>query len=275
VRPVVIVPPTSAPRPILVEVPHAGTHVPDEVRPELLLDEPAVRRDADLYVDRLYRDAPRLGAVLVYTEISRFVVDLNRAEGDVDAQSVAGHPSPRPDAPRGLIWRVATDGTPAIAAPLSLGSWRRRVSLYHTPYHTALDEHVAELRARFGRVLVLSGHSMPSVGKATHADPGKRRADVVPGDRKGASCAPEVTGAAIAHFRNAGCSVAPNDPYMGGETTRRLGRPVEGIHALQIELNRDLYMDEETFAVREGGFQRVRDLCLGVVDRLASVAERL
>src|SRR5947207_2299145 len=118
-RPVIVVSPSGsrAPRPIVVEVPHAGIQVPPEVRSELLLDESAIRRDADLYMDRLYRDAPALGAVLVYTEISRFVIDLNRAEGDVDSLSVVGHPAPRADAPRGLIWRIATDGTRAIARP--------------------------------------------------------------------------------------------------------------------------------------------------------------
>jgi len=274
-RPVVLVPPAGAPRPILVEVPHAGVAVPDEVRADLLLDGDGVRRDADLYVDRLYRNAPALGATLVYTEVSRFVVDLNRAPDDVDAQSVAGLPSARADAPRGLIWRVATDGTRALAAPLTVEKWRARVERFHAPYHRALDEEVAKLRARFGSVLVLSGHSMPSVGKATHADPGKRRADVVPGDRRGASCSPSVTSASVDHFAAAGLSVAVNDPYQGGETTRRLGRPADGIHALQVELNRALYMDEATFAILDGKFEKLRSLCEGLVERLAETAERL
>jgi N-formylglutamate amidohydrolase len=274
-RAVVVTPPRGAARPLLVEVPHAGVAVPGEVRPELLLDEDGVRRDADLYVDRLYREAPALGATLIHTEVSRFVVDLNRDPGDVDARAVADHPHPRADAPRGLIWRVATDGTQALAAPLSLASYQRRVERYHAPYHAALDGAVAELRARFGRVIVLSGHSMPSVGKATHADPGRRRADVVPGDRRGTSCAPSVTRAAIELFTDAGFSVSPNDPYLGGDTTRRLGRPAEGLHALQIELNRDVYMDEATFAVREHGFARLQSLCSQLVERLAALAERL
>jgi N-formylglutamate amidohydrolase len=276
---VVIVPPAGAARPLLVEVPHAGVGVPDEVRKELLLDDAGVRRDADLYVDRLYARAPSLGATLIYTEVSRFVVDLNRAPDDVDELSVAGHPSPKPlalgGAPRGLIWRVATDGTPALGGPIPLDSWRGRVERYHAPYHRAVDAQVEALRARFGRLLVLSGHSMPSVGKATHADPGKRRADVVPGDRRGAACAAEVTRSAVELFGGAGLSVAPNDPYQGGETTRRLGRPDEGLHALQVELNRDLYMDEASFEPRQPGFDRLTDLCSSLVEKLAALAERL
>src|SRR2546430_14654678 len=118
-RPVVLVPPRAAPRPVVVEVPHAGTAIPDEVPGELLFDEGALLRDADLHVDALYRAAPALGATLLYSEVSRLVVDLNRDPDDVDACSVAGHPSPRPDAPRGVIWRLATDGTPLLRAPLS------------------------------------------------------------------------------------------------------------------------------------------------------------
>jgi N-formylglutamate amidohydrolase len=278
-RAAVVVPPTGEARPILVEVPHAGVGVPPDVRPELALDDDGVRRDADLYVDRLYARAPELGATLIYTEVSRFVVDLNRSADDVDELAVAGHPSPRPldqgGAPRGLIWRVATDGTPALAAPIALASWRARVERYHAPYHRAVDGVVASLRARFGKLVVLSGHSMPSVGKATHADPGKRRADVVPGDLRGRACAPSVTETAERHFRAAGLSVATNDPYQGGETTRRLGRPDDGVHALQVELNRDLYMDEASFAIKEPGFARLAALCEELVDKLGALAYSL
>jgi N-formylglutamate amidohydrolase len=271
-RPVVIQrPEAAAERPLVVEVPHAGTAIPDEVRPELVLDDDGVRRDADLHVDRLYREATRHGATLLYTEVSRFVVDLNRAAGDVDARSVPAHPAPLADAPRGLIWRVTTDGQETLRAPLTLASYRARVERYFHPYHAALDAEVERLRARFGRVVVLSGHSMPSVGKATHADPGKRRADVVPGDLEGRSCDPRVTALAASHFGAAGLSVAPNDPYKGGNTTRRLGRPGDGIHALQVELNRDLYMDEASFAIKEEGFRRLADLCLALVGELARI----
>src|SRR5579883_3392869 len=261
-RAVVVVEPTGEPVPVVVEVPHAGTAVPDEVRGELLLDGDGVRRDADLYVDRLYAEAPALGATLVYTEISRFVVDLNRAPDDVDARAVAGWPIAR-EAPRGLIWRVATDGTPVLREPIPRASWARRVERYHAPYHAALDRVIENVRARFGRVVILSGHSMPSVGKATH------------GDRRGASCSPRVTAAAMALFSGAGMSVAPNEPYQGGETTRRLGRPDAGRHALQVELNRDLYMDEATFAIRDDGLARLRALCGRLVASLGEVAKTL
>lgn len=274
-RPVVVFSAQGQQRPIVVEVPHAGLAVPDEVRPELALDADGVRRDADLYVDRLYRQATALGATLIFSEVSRFVVDLNRDPDDVDAASVPAHPRPQREAQRGLIWRVTTDGVAALTAPLSLDSWQRRVARYHAPYHRALDEELSRVRARFGKVVLLSGHSMPSVGKATHADPGQRRADVVPGDLLGAACDPRVTAACVDLFRGAGHSVAVNQPYKGGGTTRRHGRPAEGVHALQVELNRDLYMDEVTFSIKEPAFTHLEELCLELVDRLAAVAEAL
>ena len=274
-RSVVVVPPEGAARPIVVEVPHAGIFIPEEVRAECALDAAAIQRDADLYVDRLYRGATRLGATLIFTEISRFVVDLNRDRDDVDRASVPDHPAPRTDAPRGLIWRVTTDGLETLTRPLTLASWAHRVEQYHAPYHRALDEALADTHARFGRVVLLSGHSMPSVGKATHADPGQRRADVVPGDLEGHACSPQVSATAVAHFEAAGMSVAPNDPYKGGGTTVRHAHPDQGVHTLQVELNRDTYMDESTFVIKDAEFARLESLCLGLVDRLAELAERL
>lgn len=274
-RPVVVLPARGAPRPLIVEVPHAGLGVPGAQQDSLLLDEDERRRDADLEVHRLYGRAPELGVTLIYSEISRFVVDLNRADDDVDDRTVTGLPTPRPDAPRGLIWRLTTRGTPTMAAPLTRAQYERRVELYHAPYHRALDAAVEELRRRYPQVIVLSGHSMPSVGKATHADPGRRRADVVPGDRRATTCDPAVTAAAVGHFESHGLRVAVNDPYLGGETTRRLGRPSDGLHALQVELNRDLYLEEESGALKAGGFAWLAALCDGLVDRLADLAPAL
>lgn len=274
-RPVVVQPPSGRPRPIVVEVPHAGLHLPAEVRASLLAEPAALARDADLYIDRLYAPAARLGATLVYTELSRFAVDLNRFPDDVDQLSVPDHPRPRADAPRGLIWRVTGDGRSVLGAPLSLAAWRSRVERYHAPYHRALQATLVGARARFGRVLLLSGHSMPSRGRSSTGEPGPRRADVVPGDLEGRACSPRVMQETVAHFDAAGLSVSANDPYKGGATTQRHGRPEDGFHALQLELNRDLFLDEERGEVDERGFARLQHLCLSLVDRLGDLAASL
>jgi N-formylglutamate amidohydrolase len=111
---------------------------------------------------------------------------------------------------------------------------------------------------------------MPSTGRQGHRDPGRRRADVVPGDRDGTSCAPSLSRHVGEHFRARGYSVAFNDPYKGGFITRHHGQPATAIHAIQIELSRDLYMDEETFAIRDDGFARVSDTLAALLESLAT-----
>jgi N-formylglutamate deformylase len=109
---------------------------------------------------------------------------------------------------------------------------------------------------------------MPSRGRVGHTDLGRVRADVVPGDREGQSCSPALLALVTRHFMAAGLTVQPNDPYKGGFITTHHGRPAERIHAIQIELRRDLYMDEEKFTVAEPGFDRLRGLIAGLLSEL-------
>jgi N-formylglutamate amidohydrolase len=244
--------------PVLVSVPHAGLDVPTDVRRELLVDEAVLRNDADLAVDELYADAPQSGATLLVALLSRYVVDLNRGVGDVDRWSVPDHPSPLADARRGVIWRLSTCGQPALARPLTLAALRDRIRRFHEPYHTALREELFALRAAHGHALLIDGHSMPAHGRGENGSAWRRRADIVPGCDGGASCAPELVSAACRFFRERGYSVAVDDPYRGGFITRNYGKPHEGIHALQIEVNRDLYLDPITLELKSRGFSRLR-----------------
>ena len=217
-----------------------------------------VRSDADLFVDRLYRlGEPGGPEVYVAAQLSRFVCDLNRDPDDVSAGAVPEHPAPRNADGRGFIWAITTTGTPAIARPLTLGEWHERTAI-HAAYHNAIIRALERARARFGYAILVDGHSMPSRGRHTHADPGRTRAEVVPGDRNGTSCAPALSAAVSEHFASHGLTVRPNDPYKGGYITTHHGRPAERIHAIQIELRRDLYMDEDNFVPIEPGFTKLR-----------------
>jgi N-formylglutamate deformylase len=242
--------------PVVVSVPHAGIATrgfDDTLSPDL-----DVRCDADLYVDRLYRMADSDGpSACVAAHLSRFVCDLNRDPDDVSPGAVPEHPAPRNSDGRGFIWAVTTTGSPALLRPLSLAEWQARTAL-HAAYHEELAGALDRARRRFGFAILVDGHSMPSLGRQGHQDPGRRRADVVPGDRDGMSCAPWLSQQVGEHFRGSGYSVAFNDPYKGGFITAHHGQPASGIHAIQIELRRDLYMDETTFAIREEGFARLR-----------------
>jgi N-formylglutamate amidohydrolase len=244
--------PTTA---VVVSVPHAGvaTHgFEATLSPEL-----DVRCDADLYVDRLYRlGAPDGPEVSLAARLSRFVCDLNRDADDVAPGAVPEHPTPRNADGRGFIWAVTTSGVPAISRPLSLEEWRARTAL-HATYHDALAQALGRARERFGFAILVDGHSMPSRGRAGHKDPGHARADVVPGDRDGTSCAPTLSRLVGDHFASRGYSVSFNDPYKGGYITTHHGRPADNIHAIQIELRRDLYMDETTYGLVEPGCGRL------------------
>ena len=127
----------------------------------------AITRDADLYVDELYADAPSEGATLLVANVSRYVVDLNRADHDFDADAVQGGVR---DArmPRGLIWRLTTDGERAVGVPLSRAELEARLEAIYRPYHRALQALVARKRAKFGIAVILPGHSMPSIGRSGH-----------------------------------------------------------------------------------------------------------
>jgi N-formylglutamate deformylase len=229
----------------------------------------AIGRDADLYVDELYADAPDLGATLLTARMSRYICDLNRSEQDVDRDTVLG--ATGRSSPHGLIWRSTTDNRAAIARPLPKSELERRLQAYYRPYHAKLDELVRDRLDRYGFVVLISGHSMPSRGRDGHDDPGRERADVVPGTRQRSTAAAAVIDATEDVARRFHFGVAHDDPYRGGHTTVRYGRPAAGIHAIQIELNRRLYMDEQTLAKKPNEFRIVRSFCRALVQQIASL----
>jgi N-formylglutamate deformylase len=234
--------PEDPPSAVVVSVPHAGVDISgfgDALSPGL-----DVRCDADLFVDELYEDA-RSGA-FVRARTSRFICDLNRDPDDVSPRAVPAHPAPRNADGRGFVWEVTTTGARALSRPLALWEWQARQN-FHAGYHGAIAQSLERARRKFGFAVLVDGHSMPSVGRQGHADPGRPRADIVPGDRLGTSCAPSLSRLVGDHFRASGFTVAFNEPYRGGFITAHHGRPADGVHAIQIEMRRDLYMTESTF----------------------------
>ena len=239
-----VVTPSGIPCPLVVSVPHAGSRVPDEDRPLLALSGQQLLRDADVFVDRLFAHAPHCGAPLITEDVSRYVLDVNRNPDDVDREVCPQRAAPAKPCSRGLIWRMTTEGTAVLRRPLTPEEVASRTVRIHAPYHEALRALLEERRAAFGYAILLDAHSMPSLGRVAQTDPGTRRADIVPGDVRGTSCDPRISRLVAEHFEHAGYVVRPNDPYMGGFVTRHHGRPAQHIHAIQLELNRDLYMDE-------------------------------
>jgi N-formylglutamate amidohydrolase len=254
--------------PVIVEIPHAGLGIDGPALATLAAPARSVGRDADLWVDELYGQAGEAGATTLVSHLSRYVVDLNRSERDVDPESVEGAPSST-RATRGIIWRLTSDGSKVLDSPLSRRELQRRLDAYYRPYHRALAEQIERKRARFGYAVVIAAHSMPSVGRAAHYDPQVPRADVVPGTRGRTSAAGSFIDAIDAHARAAGFSVAHDDPYQGGFTTLHYGRPAEAVHVVQVELARRLYMNETTLHKNEG-FDKIRAFCAELVARVAT-----
>lgn len=264
-----VVTPRAVETPVVVEVPHAGLAIDALAAASLASPVRALGVDADLYVDELYQDAPDCGATLLVARISRYVCDLNRSEEDVDPLAASGGTAH--SAPHGLIWRSTTEGHRALLHPLSRAELRRRVETYYRPYHACLQGLLDEKRRRFGVAILVAGHSMPSRGRYGHIDTGQARADVVPGSRGRTSASAEIieTPERIAKAR--GWTVSHDNPYRGGFTTAHYGRPREGQHAVQVELARRLYMDEETLEKKPGRFEETRAYCRELVAALGAL----
>lgn len=264
--------PRSDATPVVVEVPHAGLAVDALSLATLAAPARSLGRDADLYVDELYQAAPEYGATLLVAHLSRYVCDLNRSETDVDSRAVEGGTAA--SAPHGLVWRSTTEARPALLAPLSKSELGRRLDEIYRPYHRALAELIDGKLRRFGFAILVCAHSMPSFGRAGHADPGQARADVVPGSRGGTTTAPAVRRATEEVAANFGWTLRHDDPYRGGFSTAHYGKPASGVHAIQIELARRLYMDEQSLAKTPHGFAQTQRFCNELVRRLGQLSLR-
>ncbi|HXX69999.1 MAG TPA: N-formylglutamate amidohydrolase [Polyangiaceae bacterium] len=268
--------PVGPETPVIVEIPHAGLELAPPFLEPLAASARSIARDADLYVDMLYADAPAEGATLLVARTSRYVIDLNRSEGDVDSEVVEGG---RVDLRmhHGLIWRSTSDGERALTRRLTATELNERLELVWRPYHRELAAIVERKRARFGLAIVLAAHSMPSIERGLLTSgrdsscPAEQRADVVPGSRGRKSAAAPFISAIEAHAVGIGWTVRHDDPYAGGFTTQHYGRPADDVHAIQVELARRLYLDEATLRPSPH-FDSVRDWCRRLVGILGRVA---
>ena len=232
--------------------PHSGTDYKPEFLAKSRLDPVMLRRSEDAFVDEIFRAAPRRGAPLIKAVFPRSYVDPNREPWELDAAMFAeplpdyvNSRSPRVAAGLGTIARVVANGEEIYTHKLDFTEAALRIERYYRPYHTALKNLIERTCERFGWCFLIDCHSMPSVGGPMDRDPGVRRVDFVLGDCHGASCGPALSETVESYLAGLGYGVTRNLPYAGGYVTRHYGRPERGVHALQIEVNRALYMDEE------------------------------
>ncbi|MGD9967979.1 MAG: N-formylglutamate amidohydrolase [Hyphomonadaceae bacterium] len=270
--PFVLIEPLRRTAPIIFASPHSGRRYPPELLADARVSLISLRRSEDAYVDELFAGAAAHGAAVVSATIARAYIDLNRDPAELDPEMFDQRPphspqasSARVQAGLGAIPRISGDGQTIYRRKLSLEDAERRINAVHRPYHALLQNLVAETREQFGCAVLIDCHSMPNNARGAHAP------DIVLGDRFGASCHPSVTALAEATLRRLGYRVARNTPFAGGHTTQSYGRPAHGVHALQIEINRALYVDERTLE-RTNGYVRVRADMSRLADALNTAA---
>lgn len=239
--------------PLVLASPHSGTDYPAEFLAASRLDGRTLRKSEDSFVDEIFAGAPALGAPLIRALFPRVFLDANREAFELDPEmfadllpSYVNTRSPRVAAGLGTIARVVASGEDIYRHKLHFAEALERVNRCYHPYHAALKRLVETTRALFNYAVLLDCHSMPSTG----AEADRPHADFVLGDGYGSACAPALVAAAEGFLRDLGYVVSRNVPYAGGYTTRHYGRPRAGVHALQIEINRALYMDETTYTRR-------------------------
>jgi len=252
--------PAGAPPPtaLVFASPHSGEVYPPDMVEAARLPVETLRASEDAFVDRIIAGAPALGASVILARLARAYVDLNREPWELDPSmfdealpDYAQGRTARVAAGLGAIPRVAGEGRPIYARKLTFAEARDRIELAHRPYHDALDRQLAAARAAHGAAILIDWHSMPAAAARGIRGRGGS-CDIVLGDRFGAACSPKLTGLVERELEGMGYRVARNAPYAGGYTTEHYGRPAKRTHALQIEINRALYMDEDTREPTEG-----------------------
>jgi len=250
------------PTPLVFASPHSGRLYPDDMMQATTLDAVAIRRSEDAFVDDLIAGAPKLGAAVITAQFARAYIDLNRDAFELDPGMFADElpefaraRTARVAAGLGAIARVVSEGQEIYARKLTFAEARARIEGAHRPYHAALTRLIAEAQAAHGFAILIDWHSMPAA--AAKAGGRDKPCDIVLGDRFGAACAGLLTARVERELEALGYRVARNTPYAGGYTTEHYGRPARRTHALQIEINRALYLDEANLSPT-AGFERLK-----------------
>ncbi|MSO72364.1 MAG: N-formylglutamate amidohydrolase [Rhodospirillaceae bacterium] len=260
VSPIEVRAPVDLALPLVFASPHSGCHYPPAFVATAALELGALRRSEDCYVDELFSDVPDLGAPLLRALYPRAFLDVNREPYELDPAmfeqplpAFVNTTSARVAAGLGTIARIVASRREIYREKLAFAEAEDRINTVYKPYHRALRSLVNTTWNRFGYCILIDCHSMPSTGLPVDADNDLRRIDIVLGDRSGTSCAPVITDCVEMTLSGLGYRVTRNIPYSGGFTTQHYGDPMNGVHAIQIEINRNIYMDEVTLR-RRGSF---------------------
>ena len=234
---------------VIFASPHSGSLYPEGFTARAAVPLTELRRNEDAFIDKLFSSAATFGAPLLSARFPRCFVDVNRAPDELpeawlnekELRDTCAQPTVRANAGLGVVPTKLSETTDIYKKPLNPRFVRARLVSLYQPYHDALQGLVTESSLEFGHSLLIDCHSMPGF-----APMGSRRPDIILGDRFGVSCHPETIAAIEAAFRSLNYTVARNYPYAGGYVTSHYGKPMSGIETLQIEINRDLYLNPVT-----------------------------
>ncbi|MGF7005562.1 N-formylglutamate amidohydrolase [Aminobacter sp. BE322] len=259
--------------PFVFNSPHSGRCYPKRFLAMTRLDASAIRRSEDCYVDELFGTAVMLGAPMLTAHFPRAYLDVNREPWELDPRMFAEPVPPfanirsaRVAGGLGTVPKLVGEGLDIYPGRLPLSEAVGRIECVYKPYHETLKRLVTRTHARFGYAVLIDCHSMPASVRV--GDNGVRP-DFIVGDRFGTSAAPALSERAIGLLTAMGYTVAHNKPYAGGFITEHYGRPARNLHALQIEINRGLYMDERTLEKLAGFDALLDDLARFSADLMA------
>ncbi len=267
--------PLAAEAPVVCNSPHSGRSYPAAFLSQSRLDLDMLRRSEDTFVDELFAEAPAFGVPLMRAHFPRAYLDVNREPYELDPRMFEGRLPPfantrslRVAGGLGTVARVVGDAREIYPRRIPVSEALSRIESFYKPYHRTLRKLVTRAQNAFGFALLLDCHSMPSNAGGRDERP---RADIVLGDRYGTSCSPEITEMVERTLRGQGYVVLRNKPYAGGFITEHYGDPASGLHALQIEVNRALYMDETNYE-KSAGFARMKQDLGRMVEAVANFA---
>ncbi|THH35266.1 N-formylglutamate amidohydrolase [Aliishimia ponticola] len=256
--------------------PHSGRRYAPSFLKSSVLDDHTIRSSEDAFVDLLIDSAPQFGAVFLRAEAPRAFVDLNRAAAELDPALIEGlrpqaH-NPRVASGLGVVPRVVANGRAIYRGKIPLQEAQRRIDRFWHPYHNQLQVLLDEARARCGQALLIDCHSMPHEAMDGIARGATRRPDVVLGDRFGAAAHGEIVDRIETAFRAEGFTVTRNSPFAGAYITQAYGRPARKQHAVQVEIDRSIYMDERRI-VPNAHFDEVRARIARVIAEIATIGQ--
>ncbi len=271
--------PLQQTEPFVFNSPHSGRIYPESFIAMSCLDRLAIRRSEDHFVDELFAGVVQFGAPMLAAQFPRAWLDVNREPYELDPRMFDGPLPPfanigsmRVAGGLGTIPRLVAENMDIYRGRLSVEEGLSRIEQVYRPYHATLRRLIAQTHVQFGKAILIDCHSMPANVRVAG---GNRRPDIIIGDRYGASAAHDLSRAAVSFLSGLGYHVVRNKPYAGGFITEHYGRPARGLHALQIEINRGLYVDETSLEKTPGFALLKADLGEFVGQMIAHVREGL